>query len=269
MTKFESRGNRNRPQLSAVVITKDEAHNLHDCLESLLFCDEIVVVDSGSTDGTQDIARRHGARLIERKWPGYGPQKEFARREAAGDWILSLDADERITPILRAEILEALASPAVDGFEMPRLSTFLGREMRHSGWWPDYCLRIFRKDAAHFSSDLVHERVRIGGQVARLAGHIEHHPVRSLEDVVRKIDTYSTLGARILTSRNRSVGATTPVIRAAASFVKTYVLKRGFLDGAEGLINASVHAQTVFWKYTKAWAARRSAEASQRESRDL
>ena len=248
-----------RIRLSGIVITKNEAHNLHACLESLSFCDEIVVVDSGSTDGTQEIARHHGARLIERDWPGYGPQKEFARREARGEWVLSLDADERVTPALREEILAALASPAFDAYEMPRLSTFLGRPMRHSGWWPDYCLRLFRKDVGSFPDVLVHESVKTSAAVGRFAGHIDHHTVQSLDDLFRKSDQYSTLGAQMVLKRGRRVRITTPVLRSMATFLKMYVLKRGFLDGPEGFFNACVQSQTVFWKYGKAWAAQRSA----------
>ena len=257
-----------RPRLSGIVITKNEAHNLDSCLESLSFCDEIVVVDSGSTDGTQEIAQHHGAKLIERDWPGYGPQKEFARQEARGEWVLSLDADERVTPSLREEILAALASPAADAYEMPRLSTFLGREMRHSGWWPDYCLRLFRKEAAAFSLSLVHEGVVTSHAVARLKAPILHHPVRSLGELLRKVDGYSTLGARDVVAKGRSIGAGTALTRGAFAFFKTYVLKRGFLDGPEGLINAATHAQTVFWKYAKAWEAQRAGPSDQADRID-
>lgn len=239
-------------RLSAIIITKNEAENLADCLDSLAFCDEIVVVDSGSTDGTLDIARSSGARIIEREWPGFGPQKEFARQQAHGEWVLSLDADERVPPALRAEIEAALATPSADAYAMPRLSTFLGRPMRHSGWWPDYCLRLFRKDSARFSLDPVHESVKTDRPVARLTSHIEHHPVRRIEDLMRKMDSYSTLGAKTVVARGRHVSALTPWLHAAGAFVGTYLLKCGFLDGPEGLLNARVHARTVFWKYSKA-----------------
>lgn len=256
------------PGLSGIVITKNEARNLEACLESLRFCEEILVVDSGSTDGTQEIARRRGARLIEREWPGYGPQKEFARQAAKGEWVLSLDADERVTTALRDEIKKALADPSAEAYEMPRLSTFLGREMRHSGWWPDYCLRLFRRDSVHFSSDLVHESAKTERKVGRLVAHLEHHPVRDLDGLIRKIDGYSALGARMLAERSRPVGPMTPLARGSFAFLKTYVLKRGFLDGPEGLINAAAHAQTVFWKYARAWEIQRARGKAQAEISD-
>lgn len=257
-----------QPRLSGIVITKNEARNLEACLASMSFCDEIIVVDSGSTDGTQDIARRCGARLIEREWPGYGPQKEFARTQATGEWILSLDADERITPQLRTEIEAAIADPAADAYEMPRLSTFLGREMRHSGWWPDHCLRLFRKAAGSFSTDLVHESAKTQASIARFQGHIEHHPIRDLTTLIRKIDQYSALGGRMTAAGNKPVSALTPLLRGGFAFFKTYVLKRGFLDGTEGLLNAAAHSQTVFWKYARAWEARRSPQADRPESNE-
>lgn len=257
-----------RPRLSGIVITRNEAGNLDACLQSLSFCDEIVVVDSGSTDGSQEIVRRHGARLIERDWPGFGPQKEFARQEAAGEWILSIDADERVTPALRQEIETALAAPAADAYELPVLSTVLGREMWHSGYWPDYHLRLFRKDVAQFSLSEVHEGVVTDRPVLRLKEPLKHHPVRRLADLLRKVDSYSTLGARTVVAKGRPVGPSQALTRGAFAFFKTYVLKRGFLDGAEGLMNAAAHSQTVFWKYAKAWEAQRPKPDAQSDRSD-
>jgi len=257
-----------RPRLSGIVITRNEARNLHACLESLAFCDEIIVVDSGSTDGTQDIARRHGARLIERDWPGFGPQKEFARQEAAGEWVLSIDADERVTPALKAEIEAVLAAPGADAYELPVLSTVLGREMWHSGYWPDYHLRLFRKDVAQFSPSEVHEGVVTQRPVLRLKEPLAHHPVRRLADLLRKVESYSTLGAKAVVAKGRRIGPAGALTRGAFAFFKTYVLKRGFLDGPEGLMNAAAHSQTVFWKYAKAWEAQRKNSADQSDSSD-
>ncbi len=245
-------------RLSAVVITRNEAEMIRGCLESLAFCDEIIVVDSGSDDDTVAIARSLGATVVERDWPGFGPQKEFARSLARGEWVLSIDADERIPHELRQEIELAIANPDPKAYDMPRLSTFLGRPMRHSGWWPDRILRLFRRDSAVFSSDVVHERVVFNGAVGHLQNPIEHHPIRRLEDALRRMETYSSLGAAKLRSEDRRPGPVSGVLHGLFAFVSTYGLKRGFLDGAEGFANACIHAQTVFWKYTKAWMDRRS-----------
>ena len=180
--------------------------------------------------------------------------------------MLSLDADERVPPALRAEIDAALANPSADAYAMPRLSTFLGRPMRHSGWWPDYCLRLFRKESARFSLDPVHESVKTERPVTRLKSHLEHHPVRRIEDLMRKMEAYSTLGAKTVVARGKRVSALTPVLHAAGAFIGTYVLKRGFLDGKEGLLNARIHARTVYWKYGK---ARQLQKQAQRPSTDL
>src|ERR1700730_374560 len=149
----------NVPRLSAIVITKNEAGNIADCLDGLAFCDERIVVDSGSDDGTVDIAGRKGARVVTREWQGFGPQKNFALSLATGDWVLSIDADERVTPELAAAIKAAVAGSRAGGLELPRVSSFCGRQMRHSGWYPDYVLRLFRRGKARFDGAVVHERV--------------------------------------------------------------------------------------------------------------
>ena len=156
------------PALSAIIITRNEAKNIAACLESVAFCDERIVVDAGSSDETVAIAESHGAAVTTHEWAGFGPQKNVALSLARGDWVLSIDADERVSPPLAAEIRAAIASPHADGYEMPRLSTFLGRAMRHSGWYPDYVLRLFRRENARFTDDLVHERVDCRGRIARL-----------------------------------------------------------------------------------------------------
>src|SRR5580704_13852985 len=160
------------PQLSAIIITRDEAANIGECLDTLAFCDERIVVDCGSDDGTVDIARGKGARVEHHDWIGFGPQKNFALSLATGDWVLSLDADERVTPELAAAIAVAIAGGAaqgtVDGFELPRISSFCGRPMRHSGWFPDYVLRLFRRGKGRFDDAMVHERVICDGTVKRL-----------------------------------------------------------------------------------------------------
>ena len=176
------------PRLSAIIITKNEAANIGECLDSLAFCDERIVVDSGSTDGTLEIAKNKGARVVLHDWKGYGPQKNHALSLAQGDWVLSIDADERVTSELAQAINKAIDAGEVDGYEMARRSTFCGREMRHSGWFPDWVLRLFRRNKARFSDDIVHERVICEGRVVRFTAPLMHYPVARLEDSIRRMD---------------------------------------------------------------------------------
>lgn len=246
-------------KLSVVVITKDEESAIGRCLDSVRWADEIVVLDSGSTDRTVEIAREHGARVeVSADWPGFGPQKNRALALAGGEWVLSLDADEWVPEDLAAEIRAAIVSPdGHAGFELPRSSSFCGREMRHSGWWPDHILRLFRRDAARFSEDIVHERVLLDGRVGRLTRPLRHESFVSLHEVVDKMNRYSTAGAqmRVMRGKGGSVGAA--VARGLWAFVRTYVLRAGFLDGREGFVLAVANAEGTYYRYLKAWLARR------------
>lgn len=241
------------PRLSAIVIAKNEAHNIGECLDSLSFCDERIVVDSGSADGTVQIARDKGARVADREFEGFGAQKNFALSLASGDWILSLDADERVSGKLKEEILAAVERGDADAFEMPRLSSFCGRPMRHSGWYPDYVLRLFRRGRARFSDDLVHERVVCVGKVARLREPLIHHPVLRLEDALSRMDRYSTAGADMLIENGRHISFMTGILRGLWAFVRTYFLRSGFLDGREGFLLAVANAEGTYYRYMKAW----------------
>jgi glycosyltransferase involved in cell wall biosynthesis len=241
------------PRLSAIVIARNEARNIGECLDSLAFCDEIVVVDSGSSDDTVQIAQGKGARVVTNEFRGFGPQKNFALSLAGGEWVLSLDADERVSTELKDEILAALVQPAADAFEMPRLSSFCGRPMRHSGWFPDYVLRLFRRGGAKFSDDLVHERVVFDGKPARLRSPLIHHPVLRLEDALSRMDRYSTAGADMLVSSGRRVSFMTGILRGWWAFVRTYILRAGFLDGREGFLLAVANAEGTYYRYMKAW----------------
>src|SRR5581483_6178294 len=174
--------------LSAIVITRNEARNIEDCLDALAFCDERIVVDSGSSDDTVQKAKAKGARVVTHEWRGFGAQKNYALSLATCDWVLSIDADERVTQPLAAEIKAAVASAEADGYEMPRLSSFCGRPMRHAGWFPDRVLRLFRRGRARFSDDTVHERVICEGRVARLSEPLMHEPVLRLEDALSRMD---------------------------------------------------------------------------------
>jgi len=240
-------------KLSAIVIAKNEAHNIAACLDSLAFCDERIVVDSGSSDDTVKIAESKGARVVQHDFEGFGAQKNFALSLAQGEWLLSLDADERVSKELADEIMKAIMHPAADACEMPRLSSFCGRPMRHSGWFPDYVLRLFRRGKARFSNDLVHERVIANGSVTRLKHPLIHHPVLRLEDALSRMDRYSTAGAEMLVASGRRVSFITGIVRGLWAFIRTYLLRGGFLDGREGFLLAVANAEGTYYRYMKAW----------------
>jgi glycosyltransferase involved in cell wall biosynthesis len=248
------------PQLSAIIITRNEAANIAVCLDTLTFCDERIVVDCGSDDATVDIASARGARVVRHDWQGFGAQKNFALSLAGGDWVLSVDADERVSPQLAAAIRAALSSGLADAYEMPRLSRFLGREMRHSGWYPDYVLRLFRRGRARFSDDLVHERVICEGTIARLSEPLDHFPVRRLEDAISRLDRYSSDGARMLLAKRRRVSFASGIAHGLWAFLRAYVWRRGFLDGREGFLLAVANAEGTYYRYMKAWLAGRRDE---------
>ncbi|MBV8793196.1 MAG: glycosyltransferase family 2 protein [Pseudolabrys sp.] len=241
------------PRLSAIIIAKDEAANIDACLASVAFADERIVVDSGSNDATAEIARRSGARVVDHAFVGFGPQKNFALAQANGDWVLSIDADERVTPALEAEIKKAMMRGDVDAFEVPRQSSFLGRVMRHSGWYPDYVLRLFRRERARFSSDLVHERVICEGKILRLREPLVHTPVVRIEDAIARRDRYSTAGAQMLVASGRRVTFFSGYLHGLWTFIRTYILRAGFLDGREGYLLAVLNAQGSYYRYMKAW----------------
>jgi glycosyltransferase involved in cell wall biosynthesis len=249
------------PTLSAIIITKDEAANIGACLDSLSFCDERIVVDCGSEDDTSRIARERGARVEHHAFAGFGAQKNYALSLATGDWVLSLDADERVSPALAAELKAAMAEGKADGYEMPRSSTFLGRAMRHSGWYPDYVLRLFRRGAARFSNDTVHERVVCDGAVGRLTEPLTHHPVRRIEDALARMDRYSTAGAEQLIASGRRVTFISGFLHGLWTFLRTYVIRAGFLDGREGFLLAVANAEGAYYRYMKAWLMARQRKA--------
>jgi len=244
-------------QLSAIVITRNEAGNIGECLDSLAFCDERIVVDCGSTDATVEIARGRGARVEVHEWRGFGPQKSHALALATGIWVLSIDADERVTAELAAAIGAAIAKGDADAWEFPRLSSFCRRQMRHSGWYPDYVLRLFRRGEARFNDAIVHERVICAGVVKRLQPPLIHHPVARLEDALSRVDRYSTASAEAIVTAGRKVSFMTGIGHGLYSFLRTYILRAGFLDGAEGFLLAVANAEGSFYRYMKAWLATR------------
>ena len=240
-----------RQPLSVAIITLNAAAQLEACLRSARFADEIVVVDSGSTDGTQALAERHGARVIEQDWLGFGPQKQFAVEAAQHDWVLCLDADERVTPELQTAIETALANPAAAAFRFPRCNRFLGRYLKHGEGYPDWSLRLFDRRRARWSDDAVHEKVVANGPVGELRGDLLHESAESLASYLTKQNRYTTLAAEmaLAAGKRASFGriALSPLIR----FIKFYVVRQGFRDGLPGLIHIAIGCFNSFTKYSK------------------
>ena len=243
------------PTLSVIVIARNEARHIADCVRSASFADEVVVLDSGSSDGTVEEARAAGAKVfVETDWQGFGTQKNRALALATGDWVFSLDADERITPLLREQLAQAIAAPQGHvAFYVNRHSSFCGQFMNHSGWYPDRVLRLFRRDAARFSDDLVHERVLAEGPAGRLSGELLHESMRDLESALVKLDRYSSAGARDLQRRGVRGSLASAIAHGAWAFFRTYVLRRGFLDGALGFVLAVSVAEGTYYRYLKLW----------------
>lgn len=237
--------------LSVAIITKNEEDRLHDCLKSISFVDDIVVVDSGSTDRTVDIAREFGCSVFVEEWKGFGLQKNSAVQKCKNKWILILDADERIPDETRLKIIEILRNPSADAYTFPRKNFFNGKWIKHGGWWPDEVTRLFKKDKGIVSNRNVHEAVKVNGVVKRLQTPIHHYPIRNMEDILRKINAYSSLGAKDLHEAKQSSSITKAVVHSLSAFVKTYFLKLGILDGKEGLIIAFSSTVNTFYKHVK------------------
>ncbi|CAM3809580.1 glycosyltransferase family 2 protein [Polynucleobacter antarcticus] len=248
------------PTLSVILITRNEEANLADCLASLEgIAQQIVVVDTNSTDRTLEIAKLHGAVVSQPPdWPGFGPQKNRALELATGDWVLSLDADERLTPALRSEILTAINHPAqIDCFAIPRLSWYCGRFIRHSGWNPDYVDRLFKRGTARFSTDLVHERLLPDSQVAKLENPMLHFSFMNYSQVLQKIDRYSTASAEQAFAKGKRSTPLKAILHGLWAFFRTYFIRAGFLDGSEGLALALSNAEGSYYRYMKIWLLQR------------
>jgi glycosyltransferase involved in cell wall biosynthesis len=242
-------------KLSVTVITLNEAAHIEACLASVAWADERLVVDSGSTDGTPDLARAAGARVIARDWRGYADQKNAAAADAAHDWILSIDADERVTPDLAAEIRERLAGePSDAGYRMPRVTWHLGRWIRTTDWYPDFQLRLYDRRRARWTPRRVHESVEAAGPVGRLRHELQHLAYRDLAHHHRTMDRYTTLAAAEMHEAGRRAGVADLVLHPPAAFLRNYVLRRGFADGVPGFIISAMNAHYVFLKFAKLWA---------------
>jgi glycosyltransferase involved in cell wall biosynthesis len=240
-------------KISAAVITLNEERNLPRALASLAFCDEIVVVDSGSTDRTAEIAEQVGARVFVRGWTGYAGQKNFAAERASHDWILALDADEEVSPELAASIARLREQgPGSAGYAFPRRARYLGRWIRHSGWYPDAKVRLYDRRKARWTGDYVHESVEVDGPTGRLEGDLLHYTCDSFSRHVQTVDRYTTLAAREMRARGRRPSLVRLLIGPPWTTFRTYVLQLGFLDGFAGLLIAVMAGFYVFCKYVKA-----------------
>jgi glycosyltransferase involved in cell wall biosynthesis len=237
--------------LSACIITFNEAQRIEACLRSLSFCDEIVVVDSHSQDATRTLAERLGARVIERDWPGYRSQKQFAVDAARHDWVLCLDADERVSVELRGEITALRQEGFADhaGYSLARITDYFGRFLRHGNAYPDRLVRLFDRRCGGWQGLEIHENTRITGRIGRLRGDLEHYPYRSLGDHLARMQRYADLMAQALYQRGKRCGLLRVVLNPWWRFVRGYLLRLGFLDGWRGLVFALIEAGYVRRKY--------------------
>jgi len=241
------------PGVSAIIITLNEAAHIGACLDAVGFADERIVVDSGSTDGTPELARAHGARVIVRDWPGYAAQKNAAAGLASHDWILSVDADERVTPALATEIRDTLREPARAGYRMPRVTFHLGRWIRTTDWYPDRQLRLYDRRSARWTGRYVHEAVSVNGTVGDLRGELEHRPYRDIADHLETIDRYTTYAARQMHEGGSRSGFAQMAGHPPLAFLRNYVAHGGFRDGAPGFIISALNAYYVLLKFAKLW----------------
>jgi len=250
-----------RPRLSVVVVTLNEEERLRACLESAAWADELIVVDALSHDKTVPIAREFTDRVMVRPWPGFAAQKNFAIDEARGDWILSLDADETVSPELRGEITRVLAEGGPhDGYRTPRRNIFWDQWIRHGGLWPDWQLRLFRRGRGRFVERIVHESVVVSGSVGRLEGPLIHRSYRDVADFLARADRYSTLAAEEWLRSGRRARLSDMVLRPLGRFFSMYVLQWGVLDGARGFLLASLYAYYVLIRSVKAWERQKASE---------
>jgi glycosyltransferase involved in cell wall biosynthesis len=246
-----------RQPLSVVIIARDAAGLLPACLESAAFAEEIVVVDSGSGDGTPEIALQYGAKVFHRAWLGFGRQKQFAVERASHDWVLCLDADERVSAALRESIEKVLEAPAFHAYRMPRRNRFMGRWLGHGEGYPDWSLRLFDRRFARWSSDEIHEKVVTGAAVGELKGDLLHESEETLASYLEKQNRYTTLQAEALYRAGRRAGIGRLVLSPLLRFIKFYLVRRGFLDGVPGLVHITIGCFNSFIKYAKLIALNR------------
>jgi glycosyltransferase involved in cell wall biosynthesis len=240
--------------ISVTIITRNEEERIQDCLESVAWARDIVIVDAESTDRTVEIAQKFTARVFVRPWAGFAAQKNFALAQTTQPWVLSLDADERVTPQLRQQIEDILAADGpLDGYYLPRKNLFQGRWIRHGTWYPDYQLRLFRRSLGTFRSVSVHESVQVKGRLEYLQAPLLHFSYQGIEDFVRRSNLYSTLAAQDLVRRGKRISWLQLCLAPLGRFCSMYFLHRGFLDGSDGLLLAVLYSYYVFLRSAKAW----------------
>jgi glycosyltransferase involved in cell wall biosynthesis len=239
-------------KLTAIVITKNEERVIERCLRSLAFCDELLVIDSGSTDRTHALAQSLGATVhVHADWQGFAVQRNRALAHAQGEWTLMIDADEWVTEPLQGQILAAVQEATCAAYRIPRLSSYCGQFMRHSGWWPDHVTRLLRTRTARFEGE-IHERAVVDGPLGTLTEPLLHESFRDLEQVVTKMNAYSTWGAQNLVRQGKRGSLTSALVHGFWSFFRTFVLRAGFLDGKLGLMLAISNAEGAYYKHVKA-----------------
>ncbi|HME60504.1 MAG TPA: glycosyltransferase family 2 protein [Candidatus Binatia bacterium] len=241
--------------VSAIVVCFNEEDRIEDCLESIRWCDEIVIVDSFSTDRTPEICRRYTDRFVQRQWTGYRDQKAFAHSQASKDWVLLVDSDERVTPELKEEILSVLAGEngRYAGYAVPRLVKYLDRWWWHGGWYPDYDVRLFRRERATWGGSDPHEKILVDGPVCRLRHPLHHYSYRNIEDHLERINRFTSISSRELRKEGGQWRLSAALLRPAVRFFRSYFLKRGFMEGFAGFYVAVTAAVYVFLKYAKLW----------------
>ena len=243
--------------VSITIITKNEQKNIERCLKSVQWADEIVVVDSSSTDRTIDICQKFRCKIIESEWLGFGPTKRLAVDAASNDWIFSIDADEQVGEQLKVIILRTLKNPQLNGYRIKRVSYYLGKQVRYCGWQRDYQLRLFNRKFGNFNEKLVHESVNIDGAVGRIEQPIFHYTYPTIQSHIDKMDRYTDLGTDQLIGKGKSSSICMAVMRGMAKFLKMYLLHRGFLDGKIGFVLCYNSAFGVYLKYLKLWEKNR------------
>jgi len=254
--------------VAAVIITKNEEANIGPCLESVAWADDRIVVDACSADRTAEVAKSAGARVFVRPWPGFGPQKNFGMDQAQAEWILIVDADERVTDALRQEIqsvVRALPRPEIAGFEIPRRNFFYGRWMRGGAMYPDYQIRLFRRTTSRYDDVLLHEHLHLHGRIERFLEPMDHYSIPTIGHHVRKMTHYTTLGAREKLKRRARVSVLALAGNHMGTILKTYVLRSGWQDGIHGVIAAMFAGMFTFVKYAKAWEALTVKRLEERE----